>query len=134
MNIHEWLGEDISPKALDQAVDWIAILDAKVNDEEFSEQQAKFYQWLGQAPVNQYAFAELSEIWAKTACLDKLKSTIETSKVIDFPQAEQNSNGIWPEQPLLADSMICSSSSSPAWLYEITLATITLGFVLAFVF
>lgn len=133
MNLHEWLGTDIPPAVVQQTVNWIAALDDVEGTAITKERKADFYLWLAADPVHQEAFVELSELWARTACLNSLIDKIETSHVIPFPKNKVNKplcNG--SPQPLLADSMMCSSTFSPSWLYGVTLFTIGVGFITPF--
>lgn len=136
MNIHEWLGEDIPPEIIQQSVEWIATLDDLDAKPDAEKKRADFYVWLGQNPLHQQAFAELSEIWAKTACLESLKSKIDASQVISFPGMGNNKDqgSHWPNHPLLADPMMCSNTFAPSWLYGVTLVTIVLGLFLPVIF
>jgi len=133
MNLHEWLGADIPPEVIQQAVEWIAVLDDVEHQAGATKEKADFYQWLAAAPVHQEAFAELSELWARTACLNSLIDKIDTSVVIPFQREKHNHSAEpFPPQPLLADPMMCSSTFSPSWLYGVTLLTIGIGFITPF--
>ncbi|MFC3093275.1 DUF4880 domain-containing protein [Alteromonas sediminis] len=136
MNIHEWLGEDVPAAVVEKAIDWIAVLDDLENKPEEQAKRIAFYQWLGEDAAHQQAFAELSEMWAKTACLESLKSKIDASQVIPFPlKSQQNKPASkWGNQPLLADSMMCSNTFAPSWLYGVTLVTMCLGLILPAIF
>lgn len=133
MNLHEWLGADIPTDVIQQTVDWIAVLDDIDGKPHLNCKKADFYQWLAADPVHQEAFAELSELWARTACLNSLMDKIETSQVIPFPRDKHNQTKLeLPPQPILADPMMCSATFSPSWLYAVTLFTIGVGFVTPF--
>lgn len=133
MNLHEWLGADIPEEVIQQTVDWIAVLDDLEGTVTATQKKADFYHWLALDPLHQEAFAELSELWARTACLNSLKDKIVTSQVIPFQKdnAHQTAEN-WSPQPLLADPMMCSSTFSPSWLYGVTLLTIGIGFITPF--
>lgn len=134
MNLHEWLGADIPDDVIQQTVNWIAELDDIEGTATSNAKKADFYLWLAKDSTHQEAFAELSELWARTACLNSLKDKIESSEIIRFPTNKRAQPfDTLSSQPILADPLFCSSSFSPSWLYGVTLVTIGIGFITPFI-
>lgn len=136
MNIHEWMGESIPNDVLQQTATWIAMLDALDANVEFLEsnldkldedKQARFFNWLGEDTRHQHAFAEMSEMWAKTACLHSLHSMLESAQIIPFPSKIPATEISQSEQFLLSDPLTCGETYSPSWLYSLTLIIIAIG-------
>lgn len=135
MNIHEWQGDEIPPDVIQQAVIWIAMLDGLEEDAKDTDKRKQFYCWLNEDPIHQQAFAELSEIWAKIACLEVVREKIDVSQVLSFPH---NDNRAAPkahqfEQPILSDELSSPATYSPDWLYKTTLAVVVFGLFLSLV-
>ena len=70
MNFDEWICFGIPEDISQDACAWLAKLDG--GNLSLSE-QTEFYTWLALDPQHQWAFEELTELWAKTALLDNLK-------------------------------------------------------------
>lgn len=86
MSFDEWLCFGIPEQIVNEASDWIAILDSKSVT---IEQQQTFFIWLDEKPEHRWAFEELSEAWAKTSLLSGLESQLEQSQVLEFPHREK---------------------------------------------
>lgn len=146
MRIDEWAGIEVSEIVLQEAAQWIAELDNSANraplevdeasyaanlalyEKKSTARQLAFYDWLGRDPSHQQAYAELSEIWAKTACIKSMAAAIKTSKVIEMPV-----NAAKPfEIPLFPNGKRASSSYeptsfAPAWAYSASMVLILVG-------
>ena len=151
MNIDDWTGTQIGEDVIEQAAQWVAALDADNTQElkvtfkahglgEVDTQQA-FYTWLSQDPVHQMAFVQVSEIWAKTACLKHAEHLLEPSMVLSFPSrvshqlsAENNLHSSFntnlSDPPLLQERY--DEAASPAWVYYAVIGMISLGVLLSF--
>ena len=121
MNIEEWSGYEVSESVLEQAAKWIAILDSKNLDD---NQQIAFYDWLQQHASHQQAYLELSELWAKSACIKSMEHLVETSKVMSFPSH-------LPGFEIHAE--IPQPIASPAWAYSLAIGLILVGLSLPIV-
>ncbi|GAC15323.1 FecR/PupR family sigma factor regulator [Aliiglaciecola lipolytica] len=116
MSIEQWTGYEVSEATLLEAANWIASLDSnELND----DQQIAFHQWLQSAPENQHAYLELSELWAKTACLNSMHEFIEKSVVIPFPTEKPEEK----PQPV-------TYAAGPSWAYSLTIGLICFGMTL----
>jgi ferric-dicitrate binding protein FerR (iron transport regulator) len=115
LNIEEWSGYEVSEFVLDEAANWIAFLDSKSVDE---NRQIAFYTWLQAHPSHQHAYLELSELWAKSACIKSMEHMVEKSKVVPFPGQITK---------LRISTEISQSSSSPAWAYSLAIGLIFVG-------
>jgi hypothetical protein len=81
MSIDEWLGFGVPEEILEQATQWLALLDSnQVTD----QQRADFFAWLAADPLHAIAFEELSELWARTSVIKNFQQLIEESKVLAF--------------------------------------------------
>lgn len=69
MNFDEWICYGIPEHISQDASIWLAKLDG---DNLSLSEKTDFYTWLAQDPQHQWAFEELTEMWAKTALLDNL--------------------------------------------------------------
>lgn len=115
MNIEEWSGYEVSELVLEEAAKWIAFLDSKSEDE---NRQTAFYTWLQAHPSHQHAYLELSELWAKSACIKSIEHMVEKSRVVPFPgQISRLSN----------QTEILQPTSSPAWAYSLAIGLIFIG-------
>jgi len=115
VNIEQWSGYEVSEFVLEEAANWIAFLDSKNVDE---NRQIAFYTWLQAHPSHQHAYLELSELWAKSACIKSMEHMVEKSKVVSFP-------GQIPR--LSIPTEIPQSSSSPSWAYSLAIGLIFVG-------
>jgi ferric-dicitrate binding protein FerR (iron transport regulator) len=145
MNIDDWTGTDISDDIIEEAAYWVAALDAENADEPLlvmasvsavADIELPFYVWLNQDPVHQMAFAQVSELWAKTACLKHVEHLLEPSQVLAYPRrfaksAKASNQGIISDAPLLQDQRI--ETASPSWAYNLVIGIISFGFVVSFV-
>ena len=143
MNIHEWMGEELPTNVLNQTVEWIARLDALEGQGSSPGEnlnkldnatRAEFFEWLGADASHQQAFVDISEIWAKSACLTSFKRAVQNAHVIPFPTQPLQQKDFDVNQPLLADCPMQPVAHAPAWLYSVTLAIISIGAVVPFVF
>ena len=86
MNFDEWICFGIPEYISQDACAWLAKLDG--GNLSLSE-QTEFYTWLALDPQHQWAFEELTELWAKTALLDNLKfEHVPLQLVQSFPYEE----------------------------------------------
>ncbi|WP_339719645.1 DUF4880 domain-containing protein [uncultured Paraglaciecola sp.] len=115
MNIEEWSGYEVSEGVLEDAANWIALLDSNTLDE---KGQIAFYEWLQAQPAHQHAYLELSEMWAKSSCLKSMEHLVEKSQVLSFPN-QLSKHDSEPET--------LPPSSSPAWAYSLALGLIFVG-------
>ncbi|MDT0596623.1 FecR/PupR family sigma factor regulator [Glaciecola petra] len=138
MSFDEWAGYDLSQKTLDEAAEWLVRLDASENNassQRKTGQMLAFYEWLENDPSHQQAYAELSELWAKSACMKEAAHLLHASKVLNFPGAHViNTN-----DDLLNDASLPLFSATqkagvaaPATYYKATIALISLGLCLPF--
>jgi ferric-dicitrate binding protein FerR (iron transport regulator) len=115
MKVEEWTGYEVSEEVLKQAANWIAVLDSNTLE---SEQQQEFLSWLQLYPSHQQAYIELSELWAKSSCIQRMSDMIERSSVIDFPS---------PAHHMQSDSPKSELAGAPAWVSMVTIGLIFLG-------
>ena len=113
----EWLGSPINKASLDQAALWITKMDqGDFNEEAFSI-------WLHQSQDNSVAYFQLSEVWAKTACLSELQQCIaKSTRYINSHNEPDRCSYMLGE----AQSVAGSSSS----LYYTVIGLITLGCII----
>lgn len=144
MNIDDWIGTEISEEIIEQATQWVARLDADQEQIDLAcesslsataDTQALFYAWLDQAPVNQVAFAQVSELWAKTSCLKHMEHLLEPSQILTFPDRfkqhlQPSSKTTLSNTPLLQEQTI--EVAAPAWTYHVVIGTIAVGFLASF--
>lgn len=117
MSMEEWTGYEVSESALEQAAQWIAMLDSNnLTDTD----RLNFYSWLQQHPSHQSAFLELSELWAKSACINTMSELVERSSVIAFPT--DMPTPLLP--PTTADHQATASNT---WTYTVAIALICVG-------
>jgi ferric-dicitrate binding protein FerR (iron transport regulator) len=121
LNIEEWSGYEVSEGVLEQAANWLAVLDSENLD---NNQQIAFYDWLQQQASHQQAYLELSELWAKSSCIKSMEHLVETSKVLPFPSHLPR-----PE----FQTNIPQTTASPAWAYSLTIGLILVGLSLPIV-
>jgi ferric-dicitrate binding protein FerR (iron transport regulator) len=115
LNIEEWSGYEVSELVLEEAANWIAFLDSKSEDE---NRQTAFYAWLQAHPCHQHAYLELSELWAKSACIKSMEHMVEKSIVVPFPGQISR---------LSIQKEILQPTSSPAWAYSLAIGLIFVG-------
>ncbi|GAA6186198.1 FecR/PupR family sigma factor regulator [Aliiglaciecola sp. NS0011-25] len=113
MSIEQWTGYEVSEATLLEAANWIASLDRNELDD---DQQIAFHNWLQSEPANQHAYLELSELWAKSACLNSVHEFIEKSVVIPFPSEKKET----VSEPV-------THSAGPGWAYTLTIGLICFG-------
>ena len=63
MSLEEWVGVCIPDEIVEQAISWVTLLESENST---LEQQVKFYEWLEEDNIHQWAFEELSAFWAKS--------------------------------------------------------------------
>ena len=135
MQIDEWTGYVIEERTLNEAAQWIAELDKHKNDDSeldyTATRQLAFYDWLGKDPSHQQAYAELSEVWARCACICSMTSALKSSQVIQFPSSKLvvDDIALFPESNA-PKNLFDSQSYAPAWAYSASLALIVMGLVL----
>ena len=115
MNIEQWSGHNVPETVFHEAASWIAKLDSGNLPE---NQQVAFYSWLQAKADHQFAYLELSELWAKSACIKSMEDLVEKSSVVPFiGQLSKVAPQMETSQPL----------ASPAWAYSLTIGLIFLG-------
>lgn len=139
MSFEEWAGYDLSQATLDEAAKWLVRLDALESKEPSSTENKHmldFYEWLEQDPSHQQAYYELSELWAKSACIKGAGHLLHTSTVLNF-----SVNDTLNDKPNLLDdtslpmfsvSPQVSSAAAPATYYKASIALILFGLFLPF--
>lgn len=126
----EWSGAKISEQAWLEASDWLARMDRQEFDE------ISFSAWLYKHPDNSLAYFQLSEMWAKSACLREAEQYIERSSVITFPtpiSADCGPMSVAPESlpvEILADDQVVNDA--PAWTYYLAIGLAVAGLISSF--
>lgn len=80
MNFDEWVCYGIPEQISHDATIWLAKLDG---DSLSVDEKIDFYTWLADDPQHQWAFEELSELWAKTALLDNLHNEYKPLQLVN---------------------------------------------------
>jgi hypothetical protein len=80
MNFDEWVCYGIPEHISHDATMWLAKLDG---DSLSVDEKIDFYTWLADDPQHQWAFEELSELWAKTALLDNLQNEYKPLQLVN---------------------------------------------------
>ncbi len=144
MNVNEWTGFDYSEELVEQAANWLGFLDGNVNPDELGastdsfdilekgvqhlphDKRVEFFTWLSEDPKHQYVFADCCELWAKSSCLESLKSKVNESNILDFPKPSR--------RPLSIQSVFSeppsSSQAAPVWAYHVVVGLIIFGMAL----
>lgn len=160
MSMEEWTGYEIGPEELEQAAYWIIKLDqldlpetssfaADSICDEFavcddnahykgaaSAVRTDFDQWLKAKPEHQQAYAEVSLIWAKSACINEVKEKFLRSNVLKFsttpnislPLQLDNITLFKQTSNLPTPSANCNLSQKSSLLHVISLVLIVIGF------
>lgn len=139
MSLEEWAGYDVSQATLDEAAKWLVKLDA-VESEATSTAENKhmlaFYEWLEQDPSHQQAYYELSELWAKSACIKGAGHLLHTSTVLNFSVSDRlndKTNSLEDTSlPMFAVSSPVTSVAAPATYYKASIALILFGLFIPF--
>jgi transmembrane sensor len=82
----DWIGQNIPDEIMEQAAHWMALLDSNQVTE---ADRGAFAAWLGEDPLHQGAFEELSEVWARLCMLSDVPAMIEHPKIVPFPASAQ---------------------------------------------
>jgi hypothetical protein len=162
MSMEEWTGFELSDKVLEEAADWISVLDEIESTEciGFNEIQAEVYEqsnikreklasfnrWLGAHPQHQQAYAEMSLLWAKSACIDEISDRLCASNVFSLSPLNQLSQSRRKQdtalsiedfkntrlpiiQPYHQDLALNegNTSASSAWAYTLSICLIVVG-------
>lgn len=134
MNIDDWKGSDISEQVFEQATHWLVTLDAldNLHDEEGAAVKRAFFEWLEADSAHSSAFAQMSDIWARSACLQGMEHLLDDTTIIQFPLngnflEGESHNGI-SQVPIFNDST--ASASAPSWMYYLAIGLIGFSFVL----
>jgi hypothetical protein len=161
--MEEWTGFELSDKVLEEAAHWISVLDDIESTESIGlsikqaeafkqsnikrEKLASFNRWLGAHPQHQQAYAEMSLLWAKSACIHEISERLCASNVFSLSSINQLSLGkrkqdtaqsieefkntrlpiIQPYHQDLALIEDNGSVSSPAWAYTLSICLIIVG-------
>lgn len=138
MNVNEWTGFDYPEELVEQAAGWLGFLDGHLDAGELNEsfdilekgvqylphdKKLEFFAWLGEDPRHQHVFVDCCELWAKTSCLETLKSNIVADNILVFPKQNQTS---FPLQSVFNDSP-SSSHTAPVWAYNLVIGLIVFG-------
>lgn len=161
MSMEEWTGFELSEDVLEEAAQWISALDdfEPANFNGLNEVQVSlatqvgvkqntvesFNQWLNADPQHQQAYAEMSLLWAKSACIHEISDRLCASNVFallplnQMSDAERNAKlsieefkqkklPILLPYPQSIDSVNTSSAqASPAWAYALSICLIIVG-------
>lgn len=84
-DLTEWVGQDIPEAILEDAARWLAMLDSERCDE---ADRGSFARWLDEDPRHQWAFEELSEVWARLRTLADIEPLLDQAKVVRLPAAQ----------------------------------------------
>jgi hypothetical protein len=143
MNIDEWAGTEYPERIIADAVAWLGFLDGFVDTRalqgedsttEILEQsihklneakRLEFFEWLSEDAKHQYVFADCCEMWAKTACLHSLKSSLQQSNIHLFPKQKPRSNGL--KISSLVGESYPQTNAAPVWAYNLVISLIVLG-------
>lgn len=82
----DWIGQNIPDEIMEQAAQWMALLDSNQVTE---ADRSAFAAWLGEDALHQGAFEELSEVWARLRMLSDIPAMVEHPNVIPFPVSAQ---------------------------------------------
>lgn len=161
--MEEWTGFELSDEVLEEAAHWISVLDeiestefisvSKKHDGENKQLNIKreklesFNQWLCAHPQHQQAYAEMSLLWAKSACIHEISDRLCASNVFALPSLNKLSNAkrklgaglsieefkncrlpiIQPYHQDLSPNEGSTSLASPAWAYTVSICLIVVG-------
>ena len=89
----DWIGRQIPDQVMEDAASWMALLDSSACS---PADRIAFARWLGEDPLHQGAFEELSEIWARLQMLSDVPAMIDHPDVIPFPVRSKNSIPRYP--------------------------------------
>lgn len=138
MSFEEWTGYELSQNTLDEAAEWLFRLDAFENDKSSqleNKHMLGFYEWLESDPSHQQAYYELSELWAKSACIKEAGHLLHVSKVLKFPITQQNNkknNSLSDASLPVFSRSSKASAAAPAHYYKASIALIIFGLFLPF--
>lgn len=169
MSMEEWTGFELSDEVLEEAAQWISVLDdiesTKLNSfgqqlddannkSNFQREKLEsFNKWLSAHPQHQQAYAEMSLLWAKSACMHEISDRLCASNVFPLSSLNHLSNnkskqGAWLSieefknsrlpiiQPYHQDLTLNddkTSQSSPAWAYALSICLIAVGLCSPFI-
>jgi len=180
--MEEWTGFELSEEVLEEAGYWIAVLDeieaaelesvknastAFIDCEQLpagAAMQAKskqqiiesFNEWLSAHAQHQQAYAEMSLLWAKSACIHEISDRLNASNVFTLPKLSDFANNdnlinadesssiddfkhkhlpiIQPYPQNLQPSEQGNAQSSPSWAFALTIGLIVLGMASPFIY
>jgi hypothetical protein len=149
MSMEEWTGFELNEQVLEDAALWISKLDEIESPElsDFNQSPASlamqtntkqevlesFNQWFSSNIEHQQAYAEMSLLWAKSACIHEISDRLCASNVFAFPLAEhlsstiKEASGALPHTQILLSNEMKNPPTSPAWAYTITIGLILVG-------
>lgn len=163
MSMEEWTGFELSDEVLEEAAHWISVLDEIESADRIGlskkqselgepvdikrEKLASFNRWLSAHPQHQQAYAEMSLLWAKSACIHEISDRLSASNVFSLSHLTQPSHSkrkqdtaisieefknarlpiIQAYHQDLAPSEGNTSVSSPAWAYTLSICLIIVG-------
>lgn len=77
-----WIGESVPDVIMDDAAAWLIMLDSESCN---AADRIAFARWLGEDPTHQWAFEELSAIWARLHTLSEIKPRMDDAKIVRLP-------------------------------------------------
>jgi transmembrane sensor len=109
-----WIGQNIPDVIMDDAASWLVMLDS---EDCAASDRIAFTRWLAEDPMHQWAFEELSAIWARLRTLSDMKRNADNSKVVWLPAprklpihlAAENRIARWNGWSVLAASLLVIS-------------------------
>lgn len=78
----DWIGRNVPDTIMEDAASWMALLDSETCT---PADRAAFAQWLGEDLLHQWAFEELSEVWARLRLLPDSAEIDSHQNVLPFP-------------------------------------------------
>lgn len=95
-SINDWLGRNVPDAVMDDAAAWLARLDS---EQSTLADRAAFARWLNEDATHQWAFEELSEVWARLHTLADVRPLLDDPGVRLFPQPERAAQADVPPAP-----------------------------------
>jgi hypothetical protein len=166
--MEEWTGFELSEQVLEEAGQWISALEeiesaelnglyhlpagALVQTNSNQKTLESFNQWLSANPQHQQAYAEMSLLWAKSACINEISDRLCASNVFALPQFDNLSNSVKDGNAILSiegfkqkplpillpysqnshQNESSGAQSSPAWAYMLSIGLIFVGLLSPF--
>lgn len=115
MSMEEWTGFSVPEPILEEASQWIVKLDTNDITE---QQRICFTVWLASDPLHQTAYAELSDLWARTSVIKRFSDHVEHSNLIGANLSVVNSS-----------QSISVQNEQTVWPRFVSMSFITIGFL-----